>query len=117
MEVGEQIVEIFLRHLAIAVPPHRILGERVDDGVLVLGRTAGVVAGLGAERAAFDERGFAGGDGMLVKRRLGQVPVDRGELFEAEFVGAIGAVPHTRFLHAKSSQTGGPLAANSSAGP
>jgi hypothetical protein len=31
---------------------------------------------------------------MLIERRLGQIPVDRGETFEAEFVGAIGAVTH-----------------------
>ena len=58
------------------------------------------MAGLGAERAAGDDRRLAGGDGVLVERRLGQIPVDRGEIFEAEFVGAVGAVPHTRFLHA-----------------
>ncbi len=62
------------------------------------------MAGLGAERAAFDQRGFASGDGMFVKRRFGVIPVDRGEIFEAEFVGAMSAVPHTRFLHAKPSQ-------------
>ena len=32
--------------------------------------------------------------------------MDRGEVFKAELIGAIGTVPHTRFLHAKSSQTG-----------
>jgi hypothetical protein len=42
---------------------------------------------------------------MLIERRFGQIPVNGGELFETEFVGAIGAVPHTRFLHAMSSQT------------
>ena len=109
LEIGEQIVEILLRHFAVAVPPHRILGERIDDGVLVLRRAAGVVAGLGAERAAFDQRGFAGRDRMLVERRFGQIPVDRGEVLKAEFVGAIGTVPHTRFLHANSSPTRGPL--------
>ena len=51
------------------------------------------------------------GDGVLVERRFGQVPVDLGEVFETEFVGAIGAVPHTRFLHANSSQTGRPFPA------
>ena len=107
-KIGEQIVEVLLRHFAVTVPPHRILGERVDDGVLVLRAAAGVVTGLGAERAAFDQRGFASGDGVLVERGFGEVPVDRGEIFEAEFVGAMSAVPHTRFLHAKSSQRAGP---------
>ena len=64
--------------LAVAVPPDRVLGERVDDGVLVLGRAAGVMAGLGAERAAGDDRRLAVADRVLVERRVGQVPVDRG---------------------------------------
>jgi hypothetical protein len=38
---------------------------------------------------------------MLVEQRLGQVPVDCGEIFEAEFVSAVSAVPHTLLLHAK----------------
>ena len=105
-EVGEQRVEVLSAHLAIAVPPHRIPGEVVDDRILVLRRAAGVMAGLGTERAARDDRAFARCDGMLVESRFGQIPVNGGELFETEFVGAIGAVPHTRFLHAMSSQTG-----------
>src|SRR6185503_20396888 len=67
-EVGQQRVEVLLRHFAVAVPPERIFGERVDDGVLVLGRAAGVMAGLGAERAAGDDRGLVGGNGVLVER-------------------------------------------------
>jgi len=74
--------------------------------VLILGASAGVVAGLGAERAAIDQLGFAGADSVLVKRRLGQIPMDFFEVFETEFVGAVGTVPHTRFLHQKPSQTG-----------
>ena len=38
------------------------------------------------------------------------------EIFETEFVGAVGPVPHTRFLHANSSPTGGPLYRRSSTG-
>jgi hypothetical protein len=37
---------------------------------------------------------------MFVKRRFGEVPADSGQVFEAEFVGTIGAVPHTLLLHA-----------------
>ena len=60
LEVGEQRVELRRRHLAIAVPPQHIAREFVFDGVFVLWRAAGVVAGLGAERAALDQLGFAG---------------------------------------------------------
>ena len=45
--------------LAVAVPPHAVRGEVVDDRMLVLGRAAGVMTGLGAERAAGDDVGFA----------------------------------------------------------
>ena len=38
-------------------------------------------------------------DWLLVERGLGQIPVYRLEPCEAEFVGAMGAVAHTRFLH------------------
>jgi hypothetical protein len=33
--------------------------------------------------------------------------MDCGEIFEAEFIGAIGTVPHTLLLHANSSQQAG----------
>ena len=98
-EIGKQSVELLFALLAIAVPPHGVLGRRIDDRVLVLGRAAGVVAGLGAERAAVHERAFAVADGVLDQKSVGQIPVDAGEIFEAEFVGAVGAVPATRFLH------------------
>ncbi len=100
-EIGKKIVEVLLRHLAIAIPPERILGERVDDGVLVLGAAACVVTGLGAERPTCHDRSFTRRNGVLVEQRLGQVPVDCGEIFEAKFVSAIGTVPHTLLLHAK----------------
>ena len=85
--------------LAIAIPPHRVFGERIDDGVLVLGASAGVMAGFGAKRAAGDDGGLAVANGMFVERGFGQIPVHAGEVFEAEFVGAVSAVPHARFLH------------------
>src|SRR5580704_4887591 len=36
---------------------------------------------------------------VLDQHGVGQVPVDAGEIFKAEFVGAVRAVPRTRFLH------------------
>src|SRR4051794_3180631 len=57
-------------------------------------------AGLGAERAAFDDAAFVHGDRELVKLLGGKVPVDRREVLEAEFLGAVCAVPQTRLFHA-----------------
>src|SRR5262249_28612800 len=54
-EVGKKIVEVLLRHLAIAIPPDGVFGQRVNDGVLVLRTAAGVVACLRAKRAARDD--------------------------------------------------------------
>ena len=81
LDVGQQRVEVLLRHLAVAVPPHRILGERVDDGVLVLRRAAGVMAGLGAQRAAGDHLGLSRRDGMLIELGFGEIPVHFGKIF------------------------------------
>ena len=57
------------------------------------------MSGLGTERAAGDNGRLAITNGMLVERGFGQIPVNRGEIFEAEFIGAVRAVPRTRFLH------------------
>ncbi len=98
-EVGQERVEVLARHLAIAVPPHRVPGEVVDDRVLVLRAAAGVMAGLRAERAAGNDCALTRTNSVLVERRLGQIPIYFGEIFKTEFVGAVGTVPHTRFLH------------------
>ena len=58
-------------------------------------------AGLGADRPALDDIGFSAGDRMFVELGRVEIPVDRGEIFETEFVGAVGAVPQTRFLHGR----------------
>jgi len=39
------------------------------------------MAGLGAQRAAVNNRGFLIGQRVLVERRLGQVPMDGREIF------------------------------------
>src|ERR1700680_1545489 len=57
------------------------------------------MAGFGAERAAVDERALVGGGAVLDRHWFWQVPVDAGEIFKSEFVGAVGSVPRTRFLH------------------
>jgi hypothetical protein len=69
--------------------------------MLVLRAAAGVVTGFGAKRSARHDRSFSGRNGMLVEQRLGEVPVNCGEILEAEFVSAVSAVPHTLLLHPK----------------
>jgi hypothetical protein len=46
-----------------------------------------------------NHRALVAGDRMLDQSRVGQIPIDPGEILEAEFVGAVSAVPQTRFLH------------------
>src|SRR5262249_45106321 len=58
-------------------------------------------AGLGAEGAALHERAFAISDCVLHQDGVGQIPMNAGEILETELIGAIGAVPHTRFHHLK----------------
>src|SRR5207244_8405089 len=98
-EILVQQLELSGGDLAVAVPPHRILGQRIDDGVLVLRRPAGVDAGFRADRAALHEGSLAGGERVFVEGGDVQVPAHRGEVVEAEFVSAIGAVARTGFLH------------------
>ena len=104
-EIVVEQLEVGLGDLAIAVPPDGVLGQRVDDGVLILGRAAGMHAGLRADRAALDQRRLPCCDGMLVERRRGQIPMHRAQPLEAEFIGTVGAVPQTRFLHESPSTT------------
>src|SRR5215472_8130857 len=98
--VIEQL-EISLTEVAIAAPPNRILGERVDDNVFVLRAAAGMDAGLGAEGAALHERAFTISHRVLHQNGVGQIPMSAGEILETELIGAIRAVPHTRFYHLK----------------
>ena len=99
LEVREHVVEVLLALLAVAVPPHGVLGELIDLGVLVLRRAAGVMAGLGAERAARDDRRFAVADRVLIERRLDEVPVNLLEILQAELVGAKSCVTQTGLFH------------------
>jgi len=98
-EVLIQILEMLLAELAVAVLPHGFFGQGIDHRVLVLGRASGVVAGFRAERAAGDDLGFPIGDGMLVERGLGQIPVNLLEILEAECIGAKGFIAYARLLH------------------
>jgi len=94
-EVLVQGLKLLLALLAVAVPPDGVFRQRIDNRMLVLRRAAGVMAGLGAERATGDDRSLAVANRVLVERGFGQVPVNRAEILEAELVGAIGGVAQT----------------------
>src|SRR5262245_31821514 len=98
-EVVVEPLEVFRRDLAVAAPPDRMLGQRINDRVLVLGGSAGMDTRFRAQRTALHEGGFAARDRVLVEQRRGVVPVDRLEVLEAKSIGAARAVPQTRFLH------------------
>src|SRR5262249_41009417 len=91
--------KLLRRKLAVLLPPDGLLGAAVADDELVLGAAAGMHAGLGGKGAALHHLRFAPGNGVLVERGLAEIPVDRLESLEAEFVGAMGAVPEPRFFH------------------
>ncbi len=88
-EVRQQIFEMLFALFAVAVPPDGVFGRCVDDRMLVLRRAAGVMSGLGAKRAAGDDHRLAVANGVFVEGGFGQIPVNRGEIFEAEFIGTI----------------------------
>src|SRR5262249_39617530 len=98
-EILQQQVELGGVELDVLVPPHRLLGRAVTDDELVLGRAAGMYAGLRRQRPAWNDRGLPVGDRVLIERGLGEIPVDRLETLEAKLVSAISAVPQPGFLH------------------
>ena len=99
-EIVEQELKLLRRKAAVLLPPHRLLAALVGDDELVLGTAAGMGAGLGAEGAAAHEDAFAIGDRVLDQDCVRQIPVDRRSVVQAKLVGAMGAIPQTRFLHA-----------------
>ena len=69
-EVGEQRVELRRRHRLVVVPPDVRLGVCVADDELVLGRAAGVLAGIGdAARHGRSARPRRGGSPPRKARR------------------------------------------------
>ncbi len=78
-EILVQPVERFRVHrLVHRSPPDCVVGEFVADNELVLGTSAGVVAGLDDERPVFGEKPFLALDGKLYERCRRQVPVKLG---------------------------------------
>ena len=59
----------------LIVPPDGVLGLGVADDELVLGRAAGVLAGLDDQRAVLGEQALAAADRLLDQRRGAEVPV------------------------------------------
>ena len=57
------------------------------------------MAGFRAQRAAGDDLRFVIGDGVLVERGLGQIPVDLLEVPQAKSIGAKGFIANARLLH------------------
>ena len=86
-EVGQEIlkkrVELLSGDRAVVVPPDRALGGGVAHDELVLGRPAGVLAGVDGERPARRDAGLATRQGVLVQLRRRRVPVDGAERFDA----------------------------------
>ncbi len=98
-EILVKQIELGRRQLAVLVPPDRFFGVLVAHHEFVLRAAAGVDAGLSAQRAAFDDLRLAVLDRVLVKGFCGEVPVNGSQVGKAEFVGAMGAVSQTCFLH------------------
>jgi len=98
-EIGQQRLEMRRAHRIVVVPPDGVLGQRVEHRELVLGRAACMRAGVGAERAAARQFALAGLKRALVELRRFKVPGHRGQLAEAEGLGAMGGVVVTDDVH------------------
>src|SRR5216683_3360184 len=55
--------------------------------------------GLGAEGSPLHELSFSVCQRVLAERRLGKIPMNCRQILKAKFIGAMGAVPKTCFLH------------------
>ncbi len=83
-EIGLQRCERLFGHRAVDVAPvNGIFGLGVTDDELVLGRAAGVLAGLDHQRPVLGEQPLAAADGFLDQRPRPQVPVQGGRSVEA----------------------------------
>jgi hypothetical protein len=72
-----QPVEVILRQLLVHLaPPDPVLGRRLADDELVLGRAAGVLAGVHDQRAALAEAPVPARERVLVEQRRRRVEVD-----------------------------------------
>src|SRR5262249_34226179 len=102
-EVLIQRLELLRRDRLVARPPHRLVGEGIANGELVLWAAAGELTGVRAECTIGRDHGFAMLERMLVELGRAEIPVHALQFFEAEFVGAKGTVMHAHLLHEDSS--------------
>src|SRR3954468_11013974 len=66
-QVLEKPVELLLRLLSVSLPPHRMFGQWVNNRVLILGRSTGVMAGFCRQSTAVDNRCFMSCNRMLIQ--------------------------------------------------
>jgi hypothetical protein len=97
--LGERVVDV--------APPDPLLGLRLDDRELVLGRAAGEGAGVDDERPAVGDAGLAAQDGVLVEHRRGRVPQDAPGRRDAVLGEIDSALPLRCDRHAGDSFPGG----------
>jgi hypothetical protein len=72
-----QSFEVLLRDLRVDLaPPDPVLGARLADEELVLGRAAGVQARVDGERAALGQPAVVALQRVRIELRGGRVPVD-----------------------------------------
>ena len=76
------------RHRVVVVPPDGWIGVGVADHELVFGAAAGVNAGVGDERSVRGNVGFVALESMLIKLWRAEIPIDAGQVTEAEMVRA-----------------------------
>jgi hypothetical protein len=75
--LGAQALEVLLVDLGVdRSPPDAVLGARLADDELVLGRAAGVDARVDGQCAALGDRGFAALERVGVELGRGRIPVD-----------------------------------------
>ena len=87
-EVGEERVEMLDRHRIVIFPPDRSLGVRVAHDELILRAASGMHARIGDEGPMRGDPRFVALQRVLVELRRAEIPVDRGQIAEAETVRA-----------------------------
>jgi hypothetical protein len=100
-KVGIERLELCRRYRLVVVPPHLVFGIGVAHDELVLGRTAGVLAGIGDECAIGCQLGFAGAKRQFVKIGSFEIVANRAQTGEAAGVDSARFVERAgfRFRH------------------
>ena len=101
-EVGEQDVEMLDRQGNVVVPPDDRIGVGVADDEFVLRASPGVDAGIGDKRPVLGDVRLVPLQGVLVKLRRAEVPVDARQSAEPEMVRPEVRVVCACFDHCRS---------------